>query len=113
MSDQTHVITAEMGEEGRALYDRIMREIEPELATDRMPLLTEKYKNETPEQAAARAERYNAAFEEYERRFAAMQGRWNGMLENLRHFALQTVEQEERAEEADQLSSLDDSIQAA
>ncbi|MDD4628935.1 MAG: hypothetical protein PHE68_06160, partial [Candidatus Peribacteraceae bacterium] len=49
------------------LYNSLMREIEPELTTDQIPLLMEKYKDETQEQREARMARYNAAFEAYEK----------------------------------------------
>lgn len=55
---------------GEEIYDMIMSKIEVELTTSQLPLLKEKYKDETPEQAAARAARYQKAFEEYDRQYA-------------------------------------------
>jgi len=48
---------------GDEIYDRIMTGIEPELTTEQLPTLSEKYKDETDEQKQARADRYNAAFD--------------------------------------------------
>ena len=44
------------------LYDQIMREIEPDLVTDVLTTLTQKYKKETAAQAKLREERYAKAF---------------------------------------------------
>ncbi|MDD5041113.1 MAG: hypothetical protein PHX87_00315 [Candidatus Peribacteraceae bacterium] len=55
---------------GKEIYDGIMRAIEPELTTDQIPLMKEKYKDETPEERKARGERYAKAMEEYEKRYA-------------------------------------------
>ena len=52
------------------LYDRIMGSIDPELTTAGLAGLREKYANETPQEKAARAERYTRAFEEYQKRLA-------------------------------------------
>ena len=61
---------------GEEMYDQIMSQIEPDLVTAQLPLLKEKYKDETPEQAKARADRYNRAFAEYEKQFAAYGSEW-------------------------------------
>lgn len=63
------VIPAMQG--GEEIYNRIMREIEPELTTDQIPLMEEKYKDETEEQRGVRAERYQKALDEYEKRYQA------------------------------------------
>lgn len=55
---------------GRELYDAIMGHIEPELATDAAKTLDDKYKNETPEQRAARIRRYDLAFGRYEEAYS-------------------------------------------
>lgn len=56
---------------GTEIYDRIMGGIEPELVTAVIPTLAAKYKDETPAQRNIRADRYDAAYAEYDRRFAA------------------------------------------
>lgn len=54
---------------GDEVYDRIMGEVEPELMTSQLPLLKDKYKDETPEESRTRARRYTDAFKEYDRRY--------------------------------------------
>lgn len=44
------------------LYDELMQHIEPELTSAELPLLPEKYKNETPEENRERMKRYAFAF---------------------------------------------------
>jgi hypothetical protein len=56
--------------EGPEVYNTIMSGIEMELTDAERPLLQDKYKDETPEQAAERADRYNKAFAEYDRQYA-------------------------------------------
>ncbi|MEK7591049.1 MAG: hypothetical protein AAB489_02470 [Patescibacteria group bacterium] len=54
---------------GQELYDSIMGHIEPELTTSALPLLAEHYQNETPEEATARKQRYELAFERYDQAY--------------------------------------------
>ncbi|MBI3331897.1 hypothetical protein HYZ99_02970 [Candidatus Peregrinibacteria bacterium] len=54
---------------GEDVYNQIMGQIEPELTTSVVKMLKEKYKDETPEQAKARAVRYSAAFAEYDKQY--------------------------------------------
>ncbi len=94
------------------LYNSIMREIEPDLTTDRIPLLKEKYKDEKPEDRKARAERYNVAFAEYQKRMAS----WTqGMTENIQAFqrkALSSTEEQSRVEEKKEMDDLESAISA-
>lgn len=48
------------------IYDMLMGEIEPDLVRNQIPLLGEKYKNETPEEKEQRSRRYLAAFEKFD-----------------------------------------------
>lgn len=59
MSEQTHIPPAQV-------YDFLMSKIEPELTTAMLPLLAEKYKDETQEQKQERGARYEAAFAAYD-----------------------------------------------
>lgn len=52
------------------LYDAIMHDIDADLLTANLPLLNEKYKDETPEQRKERTKRYNAAFAQYQNRYS-------------------------------------------
>ncbi|MDD4628446.1 MAG: hypothetical protein PHE68_03580 [Candidatus Peribacteraceae bacterium] len=51
---------------GQALYDAIMGQIEPDLVTAELPKLPEKFSKDTPEEKAARSERYKRAYEQYD-----------------------------------------------
>jgi len=48
------------------IYNGLMRDIEPDLLTDQIPLLDEKYANETEEEKKARMARYTEAYAKYD-----------------------------------------------
>ena len=56
---------------GTELYDAIMAEIEPELVSDELLLLEERYANESLQQKHERLQRYQEAFDLYEACFTA------------------------------------------
>lgn len=91
---------------GDALYDWIMGPIDPELTTAVLPTLAEKYAAETPEQAAARAARYTAAFAEYERQFQAYGSQWHFQFSQYQHAALASLEHADRSKEEQRLGSV-------
>lgn len=91
-----------------------MSQIEPELTSTQLPLLSEKYKDETPVQGEARKERYNAAFAKYyetmERFFAALEEQ----VHRYHRESLKSLEEQHRATtEADSLSSLETQLLTA
>lgn len=95
---------------GTEVYDEIMGKIEPELRTAERPLLAEKYKNETPEEAKVRAERYNKAMAEYEKQY---QQYMTDMESKIRSFGvgmIRSVENEARKGEEGDLNNLEQSI---
>ena len=98
---------------GRELYDQIMEQIEPELTSAQAPLLGEKYKDETPEQAASRAARYEKAFAEYRKRFAAFGADWEAQMQRFIRAVRNDSEHLERAMNGDTLSGLDEAMQHA
>lgn len=53
------------------IYDMLMQPIEPELTTTGLQTLTEKYRDEQPEDTKKRRARYRAAFRAYDTAFAA------------------------------------------
>jgi len=85
---------------GAEIYNSIMREIEPELTTDQIPLMKEKYKDETHEQKKARGERYAKAMEEYEKRYAAYLQEQDAKVRSFKIGAIHFVEN--KASETDQ-----------
>jgi hypothetical protein len=96
-----------MGEEA---YDRIMAGIEPELLSESLKTLKDKYKDETPQQAAERSERYTKAFLEFDKQFAAVKSDWQNAAESFEKDALRSIEKEDRDQEAADMSALEQTI---
>ena len=69
------------------LYNLLMVEIEPDLTTDMLPLLNEKYEGETAEDRKARSERYAEAFEEFAIRFDKAMAIWKEQILKLKEKA--------------------------
>ncbi|MFH1443972.1 MAG: hypothetical protein ABIG34_01110 [Candidatus Peregrinibacteria bacterium] len=85
---------------GAEIYNSIMSEIESELTLDQIPLMEEKYKDETPKKKKARGERYAKAMEEYEQRYAKYLQEQDA---KVRSFKIGTIHfVEEKASESDQ-----------
>ncbi len=98
---------------GRELYDSLMQTIEPELTTAGLATLAQKYTDETADQKVGRAKRYNDAFEEYERRFAAYNVEWMGQFTTFQHQALSSIEHLDRETEDAASEELFQKIQQA
>lgn len=92
---------------GQQLYDELMAKIEPELTTAQLPLLAEKYKDETPEQAKARAERYTKAYAEYDSAYATYMGSARQQVSQYRKDAFQSLEKEDRTRDQAKLSAME------
>lgn len=99
-------------EDGQTLYDRLMGAIETELVSTNLPLLKEQEKTMTPEQQAARAERFTKAFAEYEKQYAAHKAEQATKIQNFQRGALQNVEAHAGASDTALLQSLESSINA-
>jgi hypothetical protein len=97
-------------EDGDALFDRLMGEIEPELTSSVYPTLAEKYKNETPEEKAARDERYTKATAEYEKRLAEYRTDWEASLHTFKNNVTSGLEQGDRKDEQDNMQQLESMI---
>lgn len=89
------------------LYNELMWHIEPELTSGVIPTLEEKYKNETPEQAEARAERYNQAYEKFQKALLAYFDRLNAKIREYGKQALTSLEKIEREEEENVLKQME------
>jgi protoporphyrinogen oxidase len=94
-------------------YDELMAQIEPELVTGNLANLQEAYKRETPEQAAARAERYSKAFVSFDEKFKESVSSWDQQIAQFQRMALASTEREDRAAESAQLDSIDDALRSA
>lgn len=93
---------------GAEVYDGIMSDIEPDLVSNMIPLLDEKYAGETPEQNAIRLTRYRTAYEEYGRRFAVWEKEMSQLVTSYRKGALKIEEQDSRDAESSALLSIED-----
>lgn len=93
------------------LYDRIMGEIEPELVSNVLPTLKDRYVQETAEERMARAERYQHAFAEYEARLQEYAEDWNAQFRTFKRTALASLENAHRGDESGDLNALESSMQ--
>ena len=112
MADQTTPIGPPKIPEGNELYNQLMSKIEPDLMTDQLPLLDEKYKGETPEAAKIRSDRYEKAFAEYDKQLASYLGALGGKVREYQTTARKSVEHEERVKEEQQLTGIEQQMDA-
>ncbi len=96
--------------DGQVVYDMLMQNIEPDLVTAQLPLLKEKYKDETPEQAKERAERYDKAFVEYDRQYVAYMAKQEQSLASYQHMIMGGMETRMAGDESDALTAIESSI---
>jgi len=92
------------------MYDALMGEIEPDLVSHNVLTLTEKYKEESPEERAKRAERYTNAFAAYEERLRRYQEEWNMQLKTFKRLAVSYIEGKDRAGESPDIEHLETSL---
>ncbi len=95
---------------GDELYSMLMGRIEPDLTVDQLPLLDEKYKDETPEQAKARSVRYEKAFAEYDRQLADYLAKLQAKVRGYQSTARKSLENADRSKESRGLSTLEQTI---
>ncbi len=94
------------------LYDEIMQHIEPELMTDQIGKLEERYKDESPEEREDRLQRYTVSFiifqdalQSFEERMRDDMLLWYGDVEAYVHGV-------NRKEETDTMRSIEDALAA-
>ncbi len=91
-----------------------MGHIEPELVTEASKTLDAKYKDETPEDHAARMKRYDLAFERYEQAYNEYMATLDAQVTRYRHQAFAHTELTDRSENEDGiLAKLDGFFQTA
>ena len=95
---------------GQELYDQIMGHIEPELTTEGLKLLEAHYKDETPEQLAARKQRYALAFERYDQAYSEYIETLQAQVDRYRRESVRKVEVDDRQQEAGMLDNLSQMI---
>jgi hypothetical protein len=96
---------------GDELYNLLMLDIEPELTTALLPTLDEKYKDEAPEESKARAERYEKAFAEYDKKFEEYVSTAKQRIHERKREALTMAEGDDREKETGDLQNLEQSMQ--
>lgn len=79
------------------LYDLLMKDIEPELLSNAIAGLALKYRKETKEEAAKRAERYAKAFAAYDRKLEIYIGELNAQIRKFGKEAAASMEAIEHA----------------
>jgi hypothetical protein len=86
----------------QVLYDFLMGKIEPDLTSNQLPLLKQKYQSETPEEKKERKKRYGKAMQQFDIAFAEYIEHYNQAVHRYKKTALQLIEQRTRShEEAD------------
>ena len=83
-----------------------MKQIEPELLSSSLPLLKEKYKNETTEQKEIRRKRYNAAFVKYDELYAVYIADMEARIRRYRREAMQSIEVWSQTREGEKLNDI-------
>jgi hypothetical protein len=106
------MVSPDVAARGQEIYDELMAQIEPELMMESLPTLNEKYANETPQQAAERSERYDAAFAAYDLRYAAYMADLQMAIHGLKKDVRQSMEDNGRIDDLSALASLESTISA-
>jgi hypothetical protein len=91
---------------GQELYDRLMGQFEPELTTEGVKLIRDRYKNETPDELRARKKRYLRAIELYEHAYQGYMATLSEQVDRYRRGTIGQVEIDDRKNEEKILSTL-------
>lgn len=95
---------------GQELFDSIMGHIEPELTSEGLKTLDQKYANETPEETDERKRRYELAFERYEQAYRGYIETLQAQADRYRRNSFGQVELEHRDREEGLLNRLQTAI---
>lgn len=95
---------------GQELYDAIMGHIEPELTSEGLKTLADKYKGESPADFEARKKRYAAAVERYEQAYVGYMEMLHAQVTRFRRDSVAQVELDDRHQDEESLNSLNQSI---
>ncbi len=96
---------------GRELYDALMQHIEPELTTEGRKKLAAAYKDETPENKAARMQRYELAFERCEQAYQDYMKTLDTQVNRYRREAFKHAELRDRSRSQDFFDQFNSLIQ--
>ncbi len=106
----TSVISPPKVPTGQEIFDAIMGHIEPELTTEGLKTVPVTYKNETPEQLAARKQRYELAFERYEQAYEGYMQTLHAQVGKYRRASFTNAELNDRRHDEGALGQLDNAI---
>jgi len=95
---------------GQELFNVLMGNIEPELTTEGVKLLMEKYKNETPTEELQRRRRYELAYQKYEEAYTRTMNKIHDQVDHYRRVSFTEVEDEDRAEDSLLLNAITKSL---
>jgi len=98
---------------GQKIYDSIMSEIEPDLAMSVVKTLDQKYQGESDNKKKIRMKRYQDAFVEYNKRYAAYMEKLNSEVGEYKRTALAYLEAKTDTKEEVELKNLESSILSA
>ena len=100
-------ITIGPGADPKAIYDALMAIIDPELTTEHLEGLKEKYADESEEDRSARADRYKKAFKAFEGLSSSLFGMVGEFTAISKRTALASAEAKSRAEDQEVLDDLE------
>lgn len=78
------------------IYHLLMGQIEPDLLRENLPLLTQKYASETPQDRAARKQRYIEAFRKYHEALQSFTADMQAKIKAYKREAARSLEEEDR-----------------
>ncbi len=110
MSPQTSIPQTPIIPSGRDIYDAIMKNIEPELLSNELPFLKQKYGSENGEAKTARMARYAKAFTKYDEAYEAYMAQLKEQVRTYRHMSFKWTEEQVRGEENVAMSELEKQI---
>jgi hypothetical protein len=91
---------------GRAIYDALMYEIEPELLSQNLKGVDEVREGETDERYQARQERYKKAFAEYDKQYAKYMDSIHAEIRKLKKESRIAAEKDAKSEDSKQQDNL-------
>jgi len=95
----------------REIYDLLMYDIEPDLATENIKYLDSVYEGETEDEREIRLERYRYAFEIFYDRFEILMKLWKKELVKGKKEMFKIFEKEALGKEGEDISDIETSIQ--
>lgn len=100
-------------QDGKEVYDKIMREIESDLCSDAIDTIDEKYPNETKEENAARMERYKKALIKFQEEYEKYRVKRDTEIRSFGKGLMKSVEEHASKDEKDTMSDLESAISNA